>query len=48
MTKLSLFGVDQTNLIDCTAALPPPKDGNGGGFISGGGRPAKRYARYGA
>jgi hypothetical protein len=26
MTKLSLLGVDQTGLIDCTAALPPPQD----------------------
>jgi hypothetical protein len=26
MTKMSLFGVVQNGLIDCTAALPPPQD----------------------
>jgi hypothetical protein len=27
MTKMSLMGVDKSGLIDCTSALPPPKEG---------------------
>jgi hypothetical protein len=36
MTKMSLFGVDQSGLIDCTSALPNPKDGGSFGALSGG------------
>ena len=33
MTKLSLLGVAQNGLIDCTSALPPPKEkGQGANF----------------